>query len=297
MRYLNNKSPLFWGILYFLIIPVFATVFLFLPTETWSANSDLENWWECLYFSMVTITTLGFGDIAPITTLGRLLVAIETVSGVLFIGLFLNALSLQQSKIISEEEKKKHEENIREKERAKLLRHYKLIEPIINEFIIAIYEITTPLSNRNFAKIIINENFHFNDMSDLYYQSLKLASNPTKTVIHNYYEVQNKLCHNIERLLLEIDLSYWKNIEIACLNFLQKCNELDYSDSILGNFKIKLGNQKAIDYYSAVIKKYTGKLQYRQSNTMNQFIALYELIKYNIRFIEEIRQDFDKIKA
>ncbi|WP_230850937.1 potassium channel family protein, partial [Bacteroides fragilis] len=103
MRYLNNKSPLFWGILYFLIIPVFATVFLFLPTETWSANSDLENWWDCLYFSMVTITTLGFGDIAPITTLGRLLVAIETVSGVLFIGLFLNALSLQQSKIISEE--------------------------------------------------------------------------------------------------------------------------------------------------------------------------------------------------
>ena len=98
-------------------------------------------------------------------------------------------------------------------------------------------------------------------------------------------------------ILLEIDLSYWKNIEIACLNFLQKCNELDYSDSILGNFKIKLGNQKAIDYYSAVIKKYTGKLQYRQSNTMNQFIALYELIKYNIRFIEEIRQDFDKIKA
>ena len=252
--HLFNNAPLFWGILYFLIIPVFATVFLFLPTETWSANSDLENWWDCLYFSMVTITTLGFGDIAPITTLGRLLVAIETVSGVLFIGLFLNALSLQQSKIISEEEKKKHEENIREKERAKLLRHYKLIEPIINEFIIAIYEITPPLSNRNFAKIIINENFHFNDMSDLYYQSLKLASNPTKTVIHNYYEVQNKLCHNIERLLLEIDLSYWKNIEIACLNFLQKCNELDYSDSILGNFKIKLGNQKAIDYYSAVIK-------------------------------------------
>lgn len=84
---------------------------------------------------------------------------------------------------------------------------------------------------------------------------------------------------------------------MVCLNFLQKCNELDYSDSILGNFKMKIGNRNAIDFYSAEIKKYTGNLQYQQSNSMNQFIALYELIKYNIRFIKEIRKDFDKIKA
>ena len=43
-----------------------------------------------LYFSMVTITTLGYGDIVPITTSSRLLAASESVIGVIIIGLFLN---------------------------------------------------------------------------------------------------------------------------------------------------------------------------------------------------------------
>jgi hypothetical protein len=51
-----------------------------------------------LYFSMVTATTLGFGDIAPTTTITRLLVGDEAVLGVVFVGLFLNALSRRRSK-------------------------------------------------------------------------------------------------------------------------------------------------------------------------------------------------------
>jgi hypothetical protein len=46
-----------------------------------------------LYFSAVTITTLGFGDIVPVTTESRLLVTAEAVAGVVFIGLFLNAIA------------------------------------------------------------------------------------------------------------------------------------------------------------------------------------------------------------
>ena len=45
------------------------------------------------YFSAITITTLGFGDITPVTTEARVLVAIEAVVGVVIIGLFLNAVA------------------------------------------------------------------------------------------------------------------------------------------------------------------------------------------------------------
>jgi voltage-gated potassium channel Kch len=45
-----------------------------------------------IYFSAVTITTLGFGDIVPITAHARTSV-IEAISGVILIGLFLNALA------------------------------------------------------------------------------------------------------------------------------------------------------------------------------------------------------------
>jgi Ion channel len=44
-----------------------------------------------LYFSTATLTTLGFGDIVPITSLARSLVAIEALLGILLLGVFLAA--------------------------------------------------------------------------------------------------------------------------------------------------------------------------------------------------------------
>lgn len=50
-----------------------------------------------LYFSAVTATTLGFGDIVPVTVISRSLVTLEAVCGVTFAGLFLNSLSRRKS--------------------------------------------------------------------------------------------------------------------------------------------------------------------------------------------------------
>ena len=44
------------------------------------------------YFSAVTITTLGYGDIVPITSAARWLVASESILGILLAGLFVNSL-------------------------------------------------------------------------------------------------------------------------------------------------------------------------------------------------------------
>lgn len=46
-----------------------------------------------LYFSAVTISTLGFGDIVPITRLARLAVGFEATWGIFVAGLFLNSLA------------------------------------------------------------------------------------------------------------------------------------------------------------------------------------------------------------
>ena len=49
-----------------------------------------------LYLSASTITTLGFGDIVPLTTAARLLVSSEAVLGILVVGLFLNAVAKER---------------------------------------------------------------------------------------------------------------------------------------------------------------------------------------------------------
>jgi hypothetical protein len=49
------------------------------------------NFGRMLYFSAVVITTLGLGDIVPLTDRARALVAGEAVLGIIFVGLFINA--------------------------------------------------------------------------------------------------------------------------------------------------------------------------------------------------------------
>lgn len=48
-----------------------------------------------MYFSAVAITTVGFGDIVPLTTLARTLAAAESIFGILMGGLFLAGIGSQ----------------------------------------------------------------------------------------------------------------------------------------------------------------------------------------------------------
>ncbi|EBA9135912.1 two pore domain potassium channel family protein [Salmonella enterica] len=110
---LMNKKPSFYGMLYFINIILFSIIYFFVFDD--SFNNTLS-YPASLYFSVVTATTLGFGDIIPSLEKDSLLLTIsfEVVLGVIIIGLFLNSISQklsdqkdQQAKIESEQEKDK----------------------------------------------------------------------------------------------------------------------------------------------------------------------------------------------
>jgi hypothetical protein len=65
----------------------------FARTVSGFPTSFSDNYWRMFYFSSVTLTTLGFGDIVPVENAARILISIEAIFGVVLIGLFLNALS------------------------------------------------------------------------------------------------------------------------------------------------------------------------------------------------------------
>ncbi len=50
-------------------------------------------WLRMLYFSSTTITTLGLGDLTPVSAIARGVVGLEALAGIIVIGLFLNALA------------------------------------------------------------------------------------------------------------------------------------------------------------------------------------------------------------
>lgn len=49
-------------------------------------------WNDFLYFSLTTLTTLGYGDISPVTAVARIWTSLEAVAGVLYIALLVARL-------------------------------------------------------------------------------------------------------------------------------------------------------------------------------------------------------------
>ena len=52
-----------------------------------------ETWFTPYYFSVVTFTTLGFGDVIPACWQGELLVTIEVILGYVTLGLLISILA------------------------------------------------------------------------------------------------------------------------------------------------------------------------------------------------------------
>lgn len=56
-------------------------------------NKPIAHWFDAIYFSMVTASTIGYGDFYPIGSLGKILVIIQSMLVLMFVVLFLNFFS------------------------------------------------------------------------------------------------------------------------------------------------------------------------------------------------------------
>ncbi|MGG2396131.1 potassium channel family protein [Pseudomonas sp. SH1-B] len=101
IKTLLELKPKCYAYAYIFLTAAYAALF-------YIANTALglpDGWQNSIYLSIVTITTLGFGDITPSTELGKLVVSSEPFFGVILLGLFLNALSHARSSEIIKSEK------------------------------------------------------------------------------------------------------------------------------------------------------------------------------------------------
>ncbi len=96
----SNVRPIIWIGSYIGLVPVFAVLYWLLPEGQFripdGAGTDFGSW---LYYSIVTITTLGFGDYTPAHGLAQTVTAVEVMCGLTILGFFLNAVGSMKSEI------------------------------------------------------------------------------------------------------------------------------------------------------------------------------------------------------
>lgn len=95
-------TPKVIGVFYLSLVPFFGIIYWF-AGSLWKEPLGFI---ESIYFSVVTITTLGYGDIFPMTDSGRILTGIEALLGIVLIGLFLNSISEHRAEL---QDKKRHD--------------------------------------------------------------------------------------------------------------------------------------------------------------------------------------------
>ena len=91
-----NRSLILLFVNYLEIIVGFATLYLITESIGYESGDALSSRLDALYFSVITITTLGYGDIKPFVNTGKWLSLTETIMGfvlvVLVVGTFLTGV-------------------------------------------------------------------------------------------------------------------------------------------------------------------------------------------------------------
>lgn len=287
------------------LIPVFALLYCLVGEGgfTGTANSYLD----FLYFSTVAVSTLGFGEIAPLTDLSRALVCCQVILGLTFAGMFLNACSYKLSERSAAEEKERQqlysERAKYEEQKSTLLSQHAIVRFRLNKFAERLWALTTPAVERGefcFDSVIglngkLVRDFKFKDLRELHRPTFFLRDSFSSSVVSYFFKELFLLASDLKSLLNFSDLNRWPKLQADCLEFLHVIEYLDYSESILFNERCDEGIRKCVVGMIADSGDEPPKML--ESNAINSYVALFYLAKASVQFGREYMEGIDEIMS
>lgn len=243
---ISNVRPIVWICLYVALMPIFALIYNWLPDGQFripdGGTTDYGSW---LYYSIVTITTLGFGDYTPALPGAQAVTAVEVGCGLVILGFFLNAVGSMKSEIDLESEVEKQRLLHNAQEKDKLLKSVSLIIHNLNQFLAYCYAVTTPESKRNPDSPAYNPDFTFQDMADLYKPSNLPIDFTTAPAIEGLLKSTARTALCLDSLQNRVDLTLWPQLLEDCFSFVAEYQMFTASDSLAERIetKIRLGEE------------------------------------------------------
>lgn len=90
IKYIFNKTPVY-ALAVTLLVSLLSLAFLMREFEK-PLNEDLRTYGNCCWLMLVTMTTVGYGDMYPITTLGRMCAIVACLTGIILVSMAVVAI-------------------------------------------------------------------------------------------------------------------------------------------------------------------------------------------------------------
>ena len=290
------KRPLLWALAYIGVIVVFAFIYRLLPEKHWE-GVQMTGCLDYFYFSVVTITSLGFGDIFPAAgTVARFFVGFEAVLGILFIGFFLNDVAMSQTKQLEKNNKEKEECERKAKAIEKLKKYRGVLTPMMEKYLYGAFEVITPLENRgnNFPDEIFKHDFafEFKDLQGMYSNSLLMTNDFDEPVVFVHFRNQDEMYYELRNFVTNADLSFWSELEGKVFQFISQHRGFQYKDAIVSNFKkvTTSDKMKLTVQITKMIAEHDGELKFWHSNMLTPYEVFYEFLRNNIAAVLDIHR-------
>ena len=285
---ITQRTPKCYGLTYLALIPAYSAIYYFCPEILNEEKSPLG----CLYFSIITITTLGYGDITPVGWAGQVATASEALFGVILIGLFLNSVANARGDAVRAEQEEKENRSLIRSQRARLNGHYRFIQPAIEKYKLSVIDIIRPGGK---PLEPYDQNFRLNDMKDMYQSTLLMNASRLSPAIEGYFEIADRLRKETIDLIKNVDLRHFPEIEKLCLELASILEKYDRSKEILSALRLKLGKIPMTEHIRDSLRDYSGDHQpLTGANILNGYILLYHQIKLLMELLPRLQTEVNK---
>ncbi|WP_413944361.1 potassium channel family protein [Bdellovibrio sp. HCB-162] len=230
LRLFQNSNGLF------LVLPHNKEIYLL---SKYLKNTPVEepSFWKMLYFSSMTISSFGFGEIVPISYAARIYVVIEVILGILLFGFFV-AVLYDELKNYHQEKHQIFLNTERRKSIGALWKNY------YTTFRRSSKMITQPLSEKDFDI----KNLRFSMLQNLYFEnSLNTMAPMLQMSFEDYFNNLEKITAYFKSVISSFDYEKNKVLIEKMTAAIAEIEKYDFLNALRERARTRVGNKIAAE--------------------------------------------------
>lgn len=209
--------------------------------------------------------------------------------GLIFLGLFLNAVGSMKSEIDVASEIEKQRQLHRAEQKERLLKNIPRLLHSLNTFLAYCYAATTPVDSRKSDDASYNPDFSFNDLAGIFDPSGLSIDNSRRPVVERLLSSASSTSLLLDSVQNSVDLRQWPQVLEDCFSFVASYQMFSATDALSA---LEKDDRAAM---SQLIAGWKGELTFDGEPQLQPVGELFSFIKENASLALDLETQLSSI--